>query len=503
MWPLAPAALATLMRLIPGVRTIDDAYITFRYAANIAHGAGFVYNPGQHVLGTTTPLYTTIMALAALLAGAAALPAIAAVVNALLGGVSAALLTHLGRQIADHPLPGVALGALWAVAPMSVTFAVGGMETELVIALMLGAFAAWLAGRTTLAAALTGLAVLTRPDALIWAGPLALGMIYAAWVERRDRPLLRRLPWREALTFAAVVLPWVVYGTLTFGSPLTHSVAAKSVAYLLPPTQALVRLLQSYATPFFGYDTFGPPAAMIGAVLYPLLALFGALFMAHRDWRTLPLSVYPWLYFLVFAVANPLMFRWYLAPPMPVFMLCIVAGLWGIVTRVFRGRARYAVLAAASMLWLATSLLAWDVRPDHGPDRPAPNMAWFKLELLYEEAAKSLAPEIDADTVVAAADIGAVGWYSEATILDTLGLISPVSSTYYPIDESMLGDAPYAVAPDLIADQQPDFIILLETYARNGLLKDPRFEAQYRLRDRIDTDIYDSQGMLIFERRGR
>lgn len=488
------------MRIIPGARTIDDAYITFRYAANIARGVGFVYNPGQHVLGTTTPLYTAIMALAALVAGAASLPTIAVVINALLSGVSTALLAHLGRQVTDHLLPGIALGVLWAVAPMSVTFAVGGMETELVIALTLGAFAAWLARRTTLAAALTGLAFLTRPDTLIWAGPLALGMIYGAWTTRKDQSILQRLPWREALTFAAVILPWIVYGTVTFGSPLTRSIAAKSVAYSLEPTQALVRLLQSYATPFFGYDTFGPPAAMIGAVVYPLLALFGALFMAYRNWRTLPLSIYPWLYFLVFAAANPLMFRWYLAPPMPIFMLCIVAGLWGIATRVFHGRARYALFVAASTLWLATSLLAWDIHPDHGPDRPAPNMAWFKLELLYKEAAKSLRAEIDADTVVAAADIGAVGWYSGAEILDTLGLISPVSSTYYPIAPVMLATSPYAVAPDLIADEQPDYLILLETYARNGLLKDPRFEEQYRLRQRIDTDIYDSEGMLIFER---
>ena len=33
----------------------DDAYITYRYARNLADGAGFVYNPGERVLGTTPP----------------------------------------------------------------------------------------------------------------------------------------------------------------------------------------------------------------------------------------------------------------------------------------------------------------------------------------------------------------------------------------------------------------------------------------------------------------
>jgi hypothetical protein len=128
-------------------------------------------------------------------------------------------------------------------------------------------------------------------------------------------------------------------------------------------------------------------------------------------------------------------------------------------------------------------------------------MAWFQLELLYEQAARSIAPEVGPHTVVAAGDIGAVGWYSGARVLDTLGLVSPESTAYYPIPQSMLATSVYAVAPDLIIDQQPDFIIVLETYVRNSLLKDPRFAATYRLRERIETDIYGSDGMLIFEKR--
>src|SRR5947207_2990070 len=42
----------------------DDAPITFRYAENLATGHGFVYNEGERVLGTSTPLFT--LALAAL-----------------------------------------------------------------------------------------------------------------------------------------------------------------------------------------------------------------------------------------------------------------------------------------------------------------------------------------------------------------------------------------------------------------------------------------------------
>ena len=38
----------------------DDAFITYRYARNISNGLGFVYNYGEKVLGTTTPLFTLL-----------------------------------------------------------------------------------------------------------------------------------------------------------------------------------------------------------------------------------------------------------------------------------------------------------------------------------------------------------------------------------------------------------------------------------------------------------
>ncbi|MDH4158307.1 MAG: hypothetical protein OEW00_13635, partial [candidate division Zixibacteria bacterium] len=43
--------------------TADDAFITYRYAENMAMGYGFVYNEGQRVLGTSTPLFTLMLAL--------------------------------------------------------------------------------------------------------------------------------------------------------------------------------------------------------------------------------------------------------------------------------------------------------------------------------------------------------------------------------------------------------------------------------------------------------
>jgi len=41
----------------------DDAMVSMRYAYNLAHGSGLVWNPGERVEGITNPLWTGIMAL--------------------------------------------------------------------------------------------------------------------------------------------------------------------------------------------------------------------------------------------------------------------------------------------------------------------------------------------------------------------------------------------------------------------------------------------------------
>ena len=127
--------LAIGLRLLPGPRIIDDAYITFRYAQNLLAGNGLVYNPGEAVLGTTTPAFALLLTGTSPIPGLAGvtLPQIAVILNTLLDGVNCALLVLLGRRL-SWGLAGVLAALAWAIAPWSVTFAIGGMETSLLVA---------------------------------------------------------------------------------------------------------------------------------------------------------------------------------------------------------------------------------------------------------------------------------------------------------------------------------------------------------------------------------
>ena len=98
---------------------------------------------------------------------------------------------------------------------------------------------------------------------------------------------------------------------------------------------------------------------------------------------------------------------------------------------------------------LLLSLNEWVLHPDHGPTSPAPDMAWHQLELYYETVGRDLAARgVTTQTVVAAGDVGALGFYSNARILDTVGLMSPEASAYYPLTPELYV-INYAVAPQL------------------------------------------------------
>ncbi len=60
--PLAVAALAFALLAWRFDWVCDDAYITFRYARNLAQGQGLVFNPGEHVEGYSNFLWTVWLA---------------------------------------------------------------------------------------------------------------------------------------------------------------------------------------------------------------------------------------------------------------------------------------------------------------------------------------------------------------------------------------------------------------------------------------------------------
>ncbi|MBN2555342.1 MAG: hypothetical protein JXA97_05330 [Anaerolineales bacterium] len=490
------ATVALAARLIPGPRIIDDAYITFRYARNLLGGYGFVYNPGEWVLGTTTPLYALLLSGFGFFFGGiqAPFPEIAWFLNACCDAIACALLFLLGNRV-QRPGAGLSAALLWAIAPMSVTFAIGGMETSLFILLMLASFYFYSLDQTSLLAVSSALSILTRPDALLFVLPVYFERIRRALPTRRSSRSPLRIKRKEIFLLGLPLAAWGVIAWDLYGSPVPHSIAAKVAAYQLPAEAALVRLLQHYATPFLAHITFGNGWIAVGLILFPTLFFIAVRRALRADFALWPIFFFPIGYFLAYAVANPLIFRWYLAPPLPILFLGIFLGVAEI-GRDLRFRPLLPIFFAAA---LSLTLNGWKLHPDHGPDRPAPDMAYIKLELLYQEAASVLIPLLEPGDLLAAGDIGALGYDTDAVMLDTLGLISPQSVGYYP-----LPDSDYvinvAMPSDLLLEEQPMFLVALEVYGRRTFLQDESFLNMYDCIQNLPSDIYGSDGMLIFER---
>jgi hypothetical protein len=485
-----------IARILPEPRTIDDAFITFRYAQNLLDGHGLVYNPGEAVLGTTTPVYALLMTGLGLLFGGGQVPfpTISLVANALVDSVTCLLLVKLGETL-GYRRAGLSAAMIWAIAPYSVTFAIGGMETSLFVLMMVSTLYLHSTNRPILASFFAALGVLTRPDALLFIMPLIFERLRQIGMHWRRRRQLQNTAAGEIAAFGGPLTIWAVIGFIVYGNPIPHSILAKVAAYRLPADAALTRLLQHYGTPFLGHDVLGIWWIGAGLLIYLTLFLIGASGVVQKNIHTWPLFAFPWIYLIAYAMANPLIFRWYLTPPLPFYFLGILIG----VERIGNRWKPPAVLAIFTALTFLSTLTGWTLHPDHGPKNPAPEMAYIKLELLYQRAAEELQDQIGPDQVLAAGDIGALGYYTGARILDTIGLISPQSLPYYPIPASMY-EINYAIPVDLILESNPDFFVTLEVYIRRTLLSTEAFNQRYELLERFETDIYSSEGMLIYQR---
>ena len=149
--------------------TIDDAWISFRYARHWAEGLGPVYNPtGAPVEGYTDFLWVAVLAL--LHRVGLPVPETAKVLGGLLGAGTIVLLWRLPRAFGlHHRLPAAAL--FIGLSGLMATACAQGLETALLIFLM-ALLATVLPGeaetRAAWRSALVLLALaLTRPDGLL------------------------------------------------------------------------------------------------------------------------------------------------------------------------------------------------------------------------------------------------------------------------------------------------------------------------------------------------
>ncbi len=199
---------------------VDDAFIGFRYLANLHAGHGFVFNPGEAPVEGVTNLgwllllgglgYVMPTALAAKTAGLAAL---------LVGlGLAMGVLARLHETAEAMPSPLLAGAPLLLIATCFdiVYFALAGLETGLLFALLMAlALLAAAPGRERWIGPIAGLAFMVRPEAIL------IAVVNAAL--RRDRTA-----WRALAIAIAIALAVSLGRVIAFGDWLPQPARAKA-----------------------------------------------------------------------------------------------------------------------------------------------------------------------------------------------------------------------------------------------------------------------------------
>lgn len=438
--------------------TYDDVFLAFRYARNVLSGYGFVYNPGERFLGTPAPFFVGLLVLGKTMFPGLPIPEIGGVISgaALLG--CSVFVYLLGKEY-NQPIVG-ALGALLTLLSPFTVMALGG-ETSIYLMLICAAFYVHARGHHILSAILLGLAVLNRSEGIV-----AAGVIFGHLLLIQRRVLLR-----VSATFALTVLPWAIYATVRFGSPLTHSLEAKIAqrAIGLPPfTPAAAYWIRHVIY-------FDSPWIL---ALVPLVGLGGiGLLGRYRRWW----AFFAWIasQSLGYLVLDVPFYHWYVAHWG--IGLAVLVGLgfcWSISTlgKVKSRFVRGTLIPLVVLLVGATTLLSgWGVRRYwQGEPNPA--------NRLYAKTGHWLHKHTPPGSSVAYIEIGQIGYYSERQIVDLLGLVSPGVAKRLKKGNFLWAYQFY----------QPDYVIYNPLFASwmDPVVVQPWFKAAYEKLGEIDEPGY-------------
>jgi len=466
---LAVAVFAAAGVLLRGYTT-DDTFIHLRYARNLLERGEFAFNPGSDTYGATSPLWIFLLAglLKLGLAPAAAVR---------IAGAGSGLLVIL---LADAIISRMTFRAFWRGVVLLVIVADAwflrwswsGMETPLATAFLL--LLLWpLVSARDMGWGVTrepmwqrylgwgvaaGLAGLVRPEFLVMA-PAALPWLLwfeynragsvggpaARWRARPHGPLLA-----AAVGWATVAVPWLVFARLAFGHMTPGTAVAKSGGLSLAPSVLLPGLWQSLKQ--LGVVEAAMWGTLLVLVVYVLARNLRIERAADEDgyWpgdaeddgdkaEPRPAGVGPWsvwgpvalvgiattwsvILLAGYAAERVWVISRYVSPLIPVQVLALAVTAEWLVLGLGRSphRVRRAILlagTAAHLVLNAWVLGAWVV----------PHARAFPegLRACYLEAGVWLKDNTPPDAVVAALDIGAVGWASDRQVLDLMGLVSP------------------------------------------------------------------------------
>jgi hypothetical protein len=433
--PLLPRGKALLLLVLASVLFLlhvvyywpwqeDDAFISFRYADNLAGGEGLVFNPGERVEGYSNPAWVLLAAAVLKLGGD---PLLTARVVSLLAGLLTlglawrlAVLMQPARDRTAH-LPAVLAPFVLAVTPLLPRHTTTGLETVVYTALLLACvlLAVDSARNRPCPALPVGLFLLAllRPEGAVFA------VLILGWGVTGER-LLARLPatWRppaeparrpvpEATIFLGLLLVFLVWRGQYYGQLLPNTFTAKMTgetgSFIVGVHYALDFLRENGGPVLAGLYL----AVLLRRPLRPVFWLVTLIILAQTV-------------FVILAGGDWMHFYRFFVPVIPLLAAGMGAGLGTVWRRLGPADRSVPRLILIAMLVVAAVNVYKTERAAGRLVMPDVRAGSYLTDA-YHETAAWLREHTGPDDAVAVSDIGILGYESRRPIIDMFGLIDP------------------------------------------------------------------------------
>lgn len=408
---LSAATYLTLSWRVEGIGfPLDDAWIHQTYARNLIEHGQWSFVVDQPSAGSTAPLWSAVLTLGFLVKLAPF------AMTFFLGAACLLALAILGFLAWRELIPikanwAFALSIILAFEWHLVWAALSGMETLLhaavITLILLLPILNW--QRMFWIGAMIGLCVWVRPDAITLLGPILLIIIL------RERGDLSRLARQSGLLFfgfgiffgAYLFFNWQVAGSLW---PNTFY-AKQSEYMILQEIPFLVRWFDQLSMPLIGVGSLLLPGAvylLVHAVKQRRVAV-----IAGMIWWIAYAGLYAWRLPVTYQHGR------YIIPTMPIYFIwgSVGTGMWLRFqdSQTWRRVLSRSLLAAVFVVLF----LFWGI----GGRRYAQDVAIIETEMV--QTAIWLNDHTDQDALIAAHDIGALGYFTTHPLLDLAGLVTP------------------------------------------------------------------------------
>lgn len=388
---------------------LDDSWIHQTYARNLAELGEFSFIPGQPSGGSTSPLWTAILAIGYALH----IPYLHW--TYFLGGLSLVGIGAAGilfsRQLADpDQIPSAWVGAFLVFEWHLVWAAGSGMETALYTGLILLFFSLLFEKqvRWFWAGFLVGVGIWLRPDGLTLLGPIFWVIYFTtnSWKRRGIASL------RAMAGFMVAFFPYLVFNYLIAGNIWPNTFFAKQTEYaLLQQTAWITRFWEQFRLPLVGAGALAAPGILV--TIWHITR--------RKKWALFASLLWALGYMGLFAWRLPVTYQHgrYIIPVMPMIFIWGMVGLFLIVKPKTDRRALWVI----SRAWVVSLVIAQIIFFSLGARAYARDVAWIESEMV--KTSKWITDNTHQDAFIAAHDIGALGYFSGRKTLDLAGLISP------------------------------------------------------------------------------